>query len=365
MSDWVRYRRLEPLRPARDLRRAIRAEVADPAWFLGRQWQLGEHQGEDASSPAIIRGRVSHQPITYEPTRPDLDPTIIPAEALVETEPGDWWTIGRRLRLGRAAAAPLAALQPPLTNAQRSALTFGSLLSPYESFGGELDGKKVFESVFLAGHPLWNEVPKPPPDRWQPERLTYRAAFAVGGAALSVADHDGGDVDWFSADGTTPVQTEAETIRKQDVLPSRLRYPGAPHPRWWQIEDHHVDIGGFAPDRSHLGTILLLDTALAHSDDWFTFPVHPPARPSGQPSAGVVVTLHEVQVKDSFDEWWTLSVPPGPGDPLPPGARAWSLFRTRGLDRSSLIVWPTVATPVTGEPLDEIVLGVDEDANLL
>ena len=37
-----------------DLARGLAAEVADPAWFLGRQWQMGEHQGEDASSPVSV-----------------------------------------------------------------------------------------------------------------------------------------------------------------------------------------------------------------------------------------------------------------------------------------------------------------------
>ena len=44
---------------------------------------------------------------------------------------------------------------------------------------------------------------------------------------------------------------------------------------------------------------------------------------------------------------------------------AWSLFRVHGLDPTSLVVWPTVATPLTGSGVDDVVVGVDEDANLL
>src|SRR3954452_15514302 len=65
--------------------------------------------------------------------------------------------------------------------------------------------------------------------------------------------------------------------------------PGAPNPRWWQIEDHHVDIGGFSPDRSHLGSLLLLDVGLAHNDDWFWFPVPPLAWEPPPQSSGVVI----------------------------------------------------------------------------
>src|SRR5436309_13247593 len=107
MALYTLYRSVEPARPLGDLARGVRARVADPVWFLARQWQLGEHRGEDASSPVAVDVSSTHAPITYEPTRPDLDPTVVPAEALLETEPGDWWTIGRRVRLGRAAGPPL------------------------------------------------------------------------------------------------------------------------------------------------------------------------------------------------------------------------------------------------------------------
>ena len=46
-------RRVEPLPRARDLDRGFAAEVGDPVWFLGRQWQMGEHQGENASSAVL------------------------------------------------------------------------------------------------------------------------------------------------------------------------------------------------------------------------------------------------------------------------------------------------------------------------
>src|SRR5262249_24568731 len=130
------------------------------------------------------------------------------------------------------------------------------------------------------------------------------------------------------------------------LTPGRLRYPGAPHPRWWQIEDAQVDVGGFPPDRSHFATMLLIDLITTHADDWFTFPV--------VSAPGNVVTLHSVEVRDAFDDITALST-----------SEDWSLFRVDGLDRTSLLVWPTVATPLTGAALDEIVLGVDEDANLL
>jgi hypothetical protein len=344
------YLWLEAGRP--DVQEGLRARVADPVWFLTRQWQLGEHRGEDASSPVAVDVKATHVPITYDRQRPDLDPTVVPAEALLEAEPGDWWTIGRRVRLGRVAAA---LLDP----AVRSDYAFGALPPPYDNLAAEVDGRAVFTSGVLAGNPIWAEVPAPLPDRWSATELDYSASFEAEGIALRAPDHDGGDVDWFTVDGapdlTAVTSTDATEPVRRLVVPNRLDYPGAPNPRWWQLENRAVDIGGFAPDRSHLATMLLIDVAMAHSDDWFIFHVPPPKNLA---SSGVLVRLSFVFVKDSFDEFWGLAPPPASG----PGA--WSLFHTAGLGEAELLIWPVTVAPSSGQILDDVLIGVDEDANL-
>lgn len=346
---------LEPGRA--DTEEGLRARVADPVWFLTRQWQLGELQGEDASTPVVVNAAPRHTPISYTRSRPDLDPTVVPAEALLEAEPGDWWTIGRRLRIGRVVAPLLDGL---VDDASRFA--FGTLPSPYDELGREIDGRAVYLSGVLAGNAAWAGVPSPVTDRWSSSELDYSAAFEAGGTALQANGHDGGDVDWYTVDGApgrdamlSPPESEPPV---RQVVPGHLRYPGAPNPRWWQLEDREVDIGGFAPDRAHLATMLLLDVALAHSDDWFSFPVPPPRHPATDPSSGVLVTLETVTVRDSFGQVWDLTPPPATG----PGA--WSLFHTAGLSEAQLLIWPVAVAPQAGVLLDDVVIGVDEDANL-
>jgi hypothetical protein len=351
MSDPL-YLILEPGRTDTD--EGLRARVADPVWFMTRQWQLGELQGEDASTPVVVTSAPRHVPITYDRSRLDLDPTVIPAEALLEAEPGDWWTIGRRVRLGRAAA--------PLIDANtRARFRLGTLPEPYQNLSGEIDGRAVFIAGLLAGNAIWAEVPSPAADRWSSSELDYSASFEAGSTALRARGHAGGDVDWFTVDGdpqALPITRPSLAAPSRQVIPGRLDYPGAPHPRWWQLENYAVDIGGFAPDRSHFATMLLLDVVLEHSDDWFTFPVPPPADSDENPSSGVLVTLEGVTVRDSFGEIWDLTAPPASG----PGA--WSLFHTVGLPESQLLVWPVAIGSHSGPALDEILIGVDEDANL-
>jgi len=46
------WHRVEPSPRSDSIQRGLEAAVRDPLWFLARQWQLGEFQGEDAASPA-------------------------------------------------------------------------------------------------------------------------------------------------------------------------------------------------------------------------------------------------------------------------------------------------------------------------
>jgi hypothetical protein len=349
--------------PYGDVQRGFAAEVADPLWMLGRQWQVGEHAGEDADSPVLVELEVAHTPLDR---LAGLDPTVVPAEALLEGSTEDWWTIGRRVRVGRAVRG---ALSPE----QQAANAFSTLPAPYGNvFAGEVDGLAAWRAGLVAADDPALAGFASRPDFWQSETLTYETDLTAGGATLCVRDHGGGDVDWYTADADAPLAQPAPATRQ--VVPQRLHYPGAPAPRWWQIEDAAVDIGGFPPDRAHLATALLIELVCDHANDWFTIPVPSPAPEDGRPpppSSGVVVTLGELRVRgslDSADEWSRLTIPPGESDPPAEPDEApgpWSLFRTAGLDRSSLVVWPTAASPLSGPVLDDVILGVDEDANFL
>ena len=96
------------------------ARVYDPLWLLGRQWQFGEFQGEDAGSPIQAEVRVEWSPMTaYMPSVPvpgskqighryARDPIshapVVPLDALVEAEPS---SIGGRPHLRYLAEAGL------------------------------------------------------------------------------------------------------------------------------------------------------------------------------------------------------------------------------------------------------------------
>ena len=53
------WNRLEGRPRSDDFSRSLKSEVRDPLWFLTRQWQFGEFEGNDAGSP--IDARIAYQ----------------------------------------------------------------------------------------------------------------------------------------------------------------------------------------------------------------------------------------------------------------------------------------------------------------
>jgi len=343
--------RLEAIHTVHDplaVRGALRAAVNDPVWFLGRQWQLGEHRGSDAASPALVHLTVSETPLAGRSGAPEDDPRITPPEAIIESEPEQWWTTGRRVRVGHAlrSAVPAARRSDP-------ALLLAGLGAPYDGLNDKvLDGLLLYRARASLGlaDALFAAQGVPaaePDDDWQPSELAYSATFNAGPATLTVPQHDGGDVDWYSASATGPNPPPASPPTVRTSYPTRVAYDGSPHPRWWQIEQHRYDLGAVAPHRTRLASMILIHVTAAHGDDWFTAPLVSPT--------GTLVAVSDMRVEDVMG----LTARNRP-------VTDWSLFHVSGRRPSELLIWPAVPNPLTGtSALDEVLVGVDEDANVL
>jgi hypothetical protein len=374
MTIYDQYVRLEPRQPNYDFDRGVQAEIGDPFWFLGRQWQMGEHQGEDAGSPVRVQAWVARRRLDSVGGDPRWDPTTVPPEAIIESEPGDWWTIGRRIRYGVRfkAMINLGLLSGEerarciLARPPQDSREYGTdLPSPYERFSGEagdetwLDGWELWQRRVALGIPVasFPEIPTPEPaDLWLADQLFYHANFTVADHTYTADRHPGGHVDWYTVDGDAPFPGRVLPAEPEiSAFPVQLTYPGAPNSRFWQIEDAAVDLGGYPPDRSHFPSMLLTDLLSSHGTEWFLFPI--------TTEAGSTLTVEKVVVTDGFGQKWSsedhveLQAPTD-----------WSLFRVRytvGEDFTTLLVWPTALAPLTGATLEEVILGTDEYSNLL
>ncbi|HYU67527.1 MAG TPA: hypothetical protein VEK09_12285 [Jatrophihabitantaceae bacterium] len=343
--------RLEAVHTVHDLKAveaAVRAEVHDPVWFLGRQWQLGEHRGTDAASPGLVHVAVTETAVDGRSTAPEDDPRVTPPEAVIESEPEQWWTVGRRVRVGRVlrSAVPAARRNDPT-------LLLAGLVPPYEALNGRaLDGLALYRSRASLGLTdtqfAAQGVPETEPvDDWDPAELAYSATFSAGPTTLTIPRHDGGDVDWYSATATGPNPPAAPPPTVRTSYPTRVAYDGAPHPRWWQVEQRRYDPGAVPPHRTRLASLLLINLTASHGDNWFTAPLLSPT--------GTLVAVDDVQVEDVMGLTTKKAA-----------VSDWSFFRVSGRGTAELLIWPTVANPLTAPTaLDDVVLGVDEDANVL
>lgn len=359
-SRSLAYARLEPRDYERNLQEGITARIHDPFWFLARQWQMGEFQGENASSPVWLTYHLHMQEIDGPDSR--FDPKIIPAEAIVESEIDDWWTMGRRIRIGRQIAAQIAI---PL--AERAALQLSDPPPPYEHFVGAYDGLALWRKRTDFGITAALFGATIPPDTipaWNDLELIYQqtagSAFELENFKLQVQRHRGGRLDWYSVDAMPPAPelTGDDTIR--EVIPAALEYPGAPNSRWWTIEHHELDVGAYVPDSAHTPTAILTDLIFSHSDDWFLFPV--PAR------AGHAAWIDTIEVADSFGRPYLSADEIAPDEPRWPGLHPpieWDLLRVDNLPPQVLLLWHVAELPLESLPLERVQFGSDEESNVV
>lgn len=248
------WNRLEDRPRAVDFERALRAEVRDALWFLTRQWQFGELQGEDAASPVEARTRVQSAPLArYAPNggaalpyQPD-----VPLETRVEAErlPADLVThiqVTRYFFALLAGQPKLALMRSLYLDGAAYALTPTAVEGVVDAdaaailslaMNRTLDGVKLLGEIAAGTHAtrvnafagldpsekaalndagarllawsrrLYRTAESAADDAWAPRFLEYRFACAAQSDAAAstqsvlVADqYDQGHLDWYAFD---------------------------------------------------------------------------------------------------------------------------------------------------------------------
>src|SRR5262245_36817717 len=180
MPSVTTWTRLEPRARENDIRVGLQARLHDPLWLLGRQWQLGEFQGEDAGSPVVARveadsfGLTRYLPRPLPTTGPatgqPFDARTTPLETIVEREPivraggvnlrvaADAGQHFRRLLVAAGLTAYFPAylsrytFQPPTPDvasaADEVARRFIAMMA-----GRAIDGARLFTALAAGGFP--------------------------------------------------------------------------------------------------------------------------------------------------------------------------------------------------------------------
>ena len=132
-------------------------------------------------------------------------------------------------------------------------------------------------------------------------------------------------------------------------LPTMVNFPGMPDRRWWEFTDSSLALSDLSADGVGIAKLLLLEYAVEYGADWFTIPLEAPV--------GSYVRVTECTVTDTFG----IEMPAGPV------TDDWRVYRseTEAHDEPGLLLPPTLADVTRGDPIEEVVMGRDEMANLV
>jgi hypothetical protein len=395
------WNRLEGRPRSADFERSLRAEVRDPLWFLTRQWQFGEFEGDDAGSPIDARIAYETAPLDGYRSGADILPYDgkTPLEARVEGEavPFDLMLhmqaarVFERLLAHRGRGARLhdyiglfvldydAGVAGEGTSEARAMFDAGqSFLFDAAQIAAVRDGSHATriagftgltatESAQLveAGQLLvsWYErtytQPTQPP-AWRPDRLDYHFDCVSGGEAVTLTadDHRGGDLDWHAFDVGSPVASgrTAPTVTALSFLPTTVRFAGMPSPRYWEMEDGKTDFGRLDINTNDLARLLLAEYMLLFSNDWCAVPL--------ALSVGSFTRIQGLLVTDVFGEETLIRAADRGRDS---DWQRWSMYRLDGDDSANmgLLLAPALASGMRSAPVEQVRFLRDEMANMV
>lgn len=422
MSSITTWTRLEPRSRTDDMKPSLEGRVFDPAWLLGRQWQVGEFVGDDAGSPVVGEVQVlsnsfaayqsgTAQPAVYGQLPLDAQAGPEPRGTMTAFESGE---AGAQLVIllasyGCSATGiadligqhPLGAPPPGITDSQgasflgvltgrlpdavrlepivRQAVATGivppsvgipssdnnAFLSAAKDWVGWLDGL----ILRAAGDG----------DAWIDASLDHRFTIGVSQPsgnpiAIVASSWDGERFDWYDVDVdptvTAPsasnpllkgtVASQASGLSTVNGPPVPLSYPGMPPHRWWQFDEGHVNFAQIAAAKDDLARMLVVEFASIYSNDWYLWPVRLPVN--------ALHTVQSLRVTNTFGETTSIG-PAGSGTGISV-AGDWCIFRcaVRGQSQpsafSGLLLPAALADEQRSSVLEEVILLRDEIAEL-
>ncbi len=203
---------------------------------------------------------------------------------------------------------------------------------------------------------------------WSPERMEY--AFSVGSRfndgerVLTAPEYFDGHLDWYAFDANVDVSLGGVTDNPatevmRTAIPAPVSFRGMPAARFWEFEDAQVDFGAVDAGPTDLLRLLLVEFALAYSNDWFVIPV--------ELEIGSIYRTRSLVITDTFGVRSLIR----PASELAAPFSTWRMFqhsRVRGsrpgVAPDLFFLAPALLKCLESQPIEEVLFLRDEMANL-
>jgi hypothetical protein len=211
-------------------------------------------------------------------------------------------------------------------------------------------------------------------DAWNPPRLEYAlsvgtrlSANATDEITFSASEIDG-PIDWSSFDingqaslGTTADQSFTPIV--EATIPAPVNFPGAPAPRFWEMEDARIAYGLVPVGPTDLAHLMMIEYASTYGNDWFVVPLTLPV--------GSVTRVDSLVVTDTFGVRSLVRPLGDPAIPAPffsmwqPALKSASAFSAAvRVATNRFFLPPTLGRTMDSAPLEDVLFMRDEMANV-
>lgn len=394
------WQRLESDPSELDLAAGLEAQIADPLWSMGRQWQFAELHGEDAGMPIEVIADIERAPLGLEGGVAGAD--SLP-EPLIEAERADdavasiaaeagvdfrraMIAAGQQARIEAFVKAYPLVIAPPASGVDpaghRLATLMGSDGVDAVAMAAAIEAARGADGTIIlpadidlnsaardAVTPIvadwlddWASLLVRPGETvgWRDDRLDYAFDLTLEEAdadrRVSIDGYPGGALDWWALDEGKKLRSATREAKRETYhrIPMPVRFPGMAADRLFEFEDGAVNLGPTTVGPTGIATMLLLEYVVSSSNDYYQLPI--------TLDYGHAYWVRSLRVIDTFGQ--EIAVPAAAR-----GAAGWSMFEVTGADGASddgsLFVMPSVASTITeGDPIEEVLLFRDELANL-
>ena len=376
----VSWLRLEPKIRNSSMKQLLEARLYDPLWTLGRQWQLGEFEGENRGSPVKVEVEGDSKKL-FVGKGEDIE--FKPLEMCVEREPilSNSMPLLRSVQIGNYFLDILRGhgleglcqkvvnkfpvvmnrkdMIDPKTKALHNVLNGkaidGGKLLAYLKGEGDITGVKndIIEEWVKWCSDLFSEGE----DKgfWKDERLEYEFSLSDGEMKCSADEYYSGSLDWYSfdqeKDNSGEISNQAVTPMDGGMMPSHLEFSGMPKLRYWELEDEGVNFSAVSAEKNELLRMIFVDFTMVYGNDWFTLPL--------KLDVGTVNRIKSIKVTDTFGETQKI-------EQKQPASDWFELSNDSGeVESRGLFLAPVLPQGIESKPIERVEFIKDEMANIV